>query len=400
MSGDNSLSLKILHLIPTYKPAYIYGGPIFSVSLLCENLAAAGHEVKMLTTTANGPDELDVPIGVPQDVDGVTTLYFRRWTKDHSQFSPALIWQMWKDCRHYDVVHFHSWWNIPTMASVLICWLRGVKPVLSPRGMLSDFSFEKTHASLKSLFHRTAGRFLLRKTCLHLTSEAENAEVTGIGAESFILPNFIQLATNSQSPIPNSPASPAGRQFPFTLLFLSRIHPKKNLESLIEALSQVDFDFRFQIAGMGEESYTGHLKEFISSKGLTEKVEWPGTLHGEEKFRRYAAANLFVLPSINENFANVVIEVLSTGTPVLVSEGVGLAGYVKENSLGWTCGTTPEEIAQALSAVVPDTEKQQAIRQAAPAIIRRDFSPETLTQRYVEAYQSLLSRAQPAARYR
>jgi len=390
MSGEK---LKILHLIPTYKPAYIYGGPIFSVSLLCENLAAAGHEVKMLTTTANGRHELDVPIGVPQNVDGVTTLYFRRWTKDHSQFSPALIWQLWKDCRRYDVVHFHSWWNIPTLASVLICWVRGVKPVLSPRGMLSDFSFEKNHASLKSLFHRTAGRFLLRKTCLHLTSEAEKAEVAGIGGESFILPNFIQLAPDTQSLITNHQSS-------FTLFFLSRIHPKKNLESLIEALSQVDFDFRFQIAGIGEESYIRQLKAFIHSKQVTEKVEWLGPLHGEEKFRHYAAANLFVLPSINENFANVVIEVLSTGTPVLVSQGVGLAAYVKENNLGWTCGTTPQEIAQALSTIVPDKKKQQAIRQAAPAIIRRDFSPEALTQRYTGAYQSLISRAQAAATHR
>ncbi|RME09021.1 MAG: glycosyl transferase, partial [Bacteroidetes bacterium] len=55
--------MKILQLIPTYKPAYVYGGPIFSVSKLCETLAAEGHEVRMLTTTANGPDELQVPTG-------------------------------------------------------------------------------------------------------------------------------------------------------------------------------------------------------------------------------------------------------------------------------------------------------------------------------------------------
>lgn len=392
--------MKILHLIPTYKPAYIYGGPIFSVSLLCENLAKAGHEVKMLTTTANGPDELDVPIGVPQDVDGVNTIYFRRWTKDHSHLSPALTWQMWKDCRRYDVVHFHSWWNIPTLVSVLLCWLRGVKPVLSPRGMLSDFSFEKKHASLKALFHRTVGRFLLRKTCLHLTSEAEKAEVASIGADSFILPNFIQLAPDAQSPIPDSSASPAGGQAPFTLLFLSRIHPKKNLENLFEALTRVDFDFLFQIAGMGEESYIRKLKERTSSMELKDKVQWLGPLHGKEKFERYVAADLFVLPSINENFANVVIEVLSEGTPVLVSEGVGLANYVKENGLGWVCDTAPEDIARMLTTIHSRPEKLGAIRQAAPDIIRQDFSPETLTQRYIKAYQSLISRARPATPHR
>ncbi|MEK7257284.1 MAG: glycosyltransferase [Bacteroidota bacterium] len=377
--------MKILHVIGTYKPAWVYGGPIFSTSLLCENLAKAGHQVKMLTTTANGVFELEVPIGKLQIVDGVEVIYFHRYTKDHSHLSPGLFWQVWKDCRRYDAVHIHAWWNLPAIFAALICWLRGVKPVLSPRGMLSDFTFEKNHSSAKGIFHRTVGKFLLRNTRLHLTSEAEKQESTGIGASSFVLPNFIQTA--------NGQALRAPENEVFTLFFLSRIHPKKNLENLLEALSQVTFDFRFQVAGMGESAYLDDLKKLAVEKGLAEKIEWLGELHGEEKFRRYAAADLFVLPSFNENFANVVIEALSAGTPVLVSEEVGLANYVKDNELGWICKTGAGEIAEALTAVFEQKNKSQEIRRKAPGIIEQDFSPKALTEKYVLEYQRLKENA-------
>ncbi|MBK7410264.1 MAG: glycosyltransferase [Saprospirales bacterium] len=103
--------MQILHLTPSYFPALIYGGPTLSVSRLCEAQILAEARVRVLTTTANGPVELDVPTGVPQDVNGVEVFYYPRLTKDHTHFSPQLLVQIWKQCRQFDVVHIHSWWN-------------------------------------------------------------------------------------------------------------------------------------------------------------------------------------------------------------------------------------------------------------------------------------------------
>jgi len=378
--------MKILHIIPTYKPAYIYGGPIFSVSLLCENLAKAGHAVKVLATTANGAAELDVPVGRPVDVDGVEVIYFKRFTKDHTHLSPGLLRELWRDCRRFDAVHIHSWWNIPVMLSVLVCWLRGVRPVLSPRGMLSNFSMGRGGFSPRNVFHQTAGKFLLRKARLHATSDAELGEMAGLGKDSFVLPNFIQVMEDTPSNLRGQNGVNEKTSGPFTIIFLSRIHQKKNLEGAVEALAQVNFDFRFLVAGTGEAAYLQQLRELAAEKGIGEKVQWAGSLHGEEKFRFYAGADLFVLPSFNENFANVVIEVLSTGTPVLVSGEVGLSTYVKENDLGWVCGTSPAEIAGKLEEIFSATTKRTAIREKAPGIIRKDFSPPALTRQYLAQY--------------
>jgi glycosyltransferase involved in cell wall biosynthesis len=84
----------------------------------------------------------------------------------------------------------------------------------------------------------------------------------------------------------------------------------------------------------------------------------------------------------------VVIEALSAGTAVLVSEAVGLASYVKTNELGWACGTSAEEISTKLHEVYFSEEKLAAIRQSAPAIIRRDFSPAVLTEKYLQYYKA------------
>ena len=381
--------MKILQIIPTYKPAYVYGGPVFSTSLLCENLAKAGHEVRMLTTTANGKAELQVRAGSTHTVDGVKVTYFHRYTKDHSHLAPGLMWEVFRECKNYDVVHIHSWWNIPVMFSVFLCWLRGVKPVLSPRGTLSSFSFEKSNAGGKAIFHKYIGKFLLGKTTFHVTAEPEKEESKKLNPDVFVLPNFIQLSNSDtklsdQSPITN-------HQSPIRLLFLSRVHPKKNLEGLFEALAKINFDFKLKIVGGGEAAYIQELKKLAADKNISGKIEWLGEIHGDAKFKIYAESDLFVLPSHNENFANVVIESLSAGTPVMVSDMVGLHEYVSEKKLGWTCGTEAGNIASTLTAIFSEKEKLAKISERAASVVCTDFSASKLVDKYVAQYQKLIS---------
>ncbi|MEO1257498.1 MAG: glycosyltransferase [Bacteroidota bacterium] len=370
---------KILHIIPTYKPAYVYGGPIVSVSNLCEAQAKAGHQVTMITTTANGEKELDVAVGKPVMVDGVAVTYHARWTKDHSQFSPGLLIQLWRDCKKYEVVHIHSWWNISVVLSVFICWLRGVRPILSLRGMLSGFSFDKKHSAPKKIFHRFVGRPLLKTVKLHFTAEAEKMNSPELGADGFILPNIVNLA--------NGQVFEKNQNDVFTLVTLSRLHPVKNLESLFQAVAKLPFEYKIKIIGDGEKAYVNSLKELAADLQIDHKITWLGSLYGTEKFACIHNADLFVLPSFTENFANSVIEVLSVGTPVLVSEKAGVAEYIQKNKLGWVCSTDADSIAAAINNVQAEQEKLNKIRQMAPAFIKKDFSPISIAEKYVKAYQ-------------
>src|SRR5260370_32043516 len=70
--------MKILYAGTGYKPAYRLGGPIISVSATAEMVVRKGHQVAVVTTTSNNDEELDVPTGVPVDVEGVQVWYFER----------------------------------------------------------------------------------------------------------------------------------------------------------------------------------------------------------------------------------------------------------------------------------------------------------------------------------
>lgn len=356
-----------------------------SISELCQGLARTGTEVTVYTTTANGENELPVTPGESVEVDDVTVIYFKRITGDHSHFSPRLLKKLFGTCRDFDVVHIHSWWNLVAVLAVLVCWLRGVRPVFSPRGMISDYSFTHKNSGIKHLFHRTFGKFLLSRTILHATSEMEERECRALIPQwrSFVLYNFVKL--NGRG---NRPSEP----FPAVLRigFLSRIDRKKGLELLFKAVRDARIPCRLYIAGDGDPGYLASLKRLASDLGLGDQVEWLGWLKGEEKAKFYSSIDAFALTSYNENFANVVIEALGAGCPVLVSNRVGVADFVASKELGWVCSLDTNDITVKLQDIVNQAVRRKEIESRAPGVIEHIFSPGNLSRQYLNQYAGLI----------
>jgi len=144
-----------------------------SVSMLSEQLMKAGVYTEVYTTTANGKVELDVKPGKASQVEGVTVTYFKRLTKDHTHFSPALFKKLWMQVKQFDVVHIHAWWNLVSLFSSLIALSRGIPVVISPRGTLSPYSFQNKNIGTKWAIHNFLGQFLLKKSHIHATSDRE-----------------------------------------------------------------------------------------------------------------------------------------------------------------------------------------------------------------------------------
>jgi len=378
-------ALRILQVTPSYKPALIYGGPTMSVSMLAEQLALAGEKVKVYTTTANGKTELDVVAGNVTSVDGVEVIYFKRITKDHTHFSPRLLLQLWRQCRQFDVVHIHGWWNT---VSVLACWVaqkRRMAVIVSPRGMLSNYSFGNKNNPAKSLIHRLLGRSLLKRSFIHVTSHNEYEAVSSLVKSKgiFNIPNFIRLGKvdHTRSPLADGVLK---------LIFFSRIEEKKGLDILLAALRHVNVPFQLTVAGSGELEYTSRLKKMAAAYGIDDRITWIG-FQTANKFDVLAGQDLMVLPSYDENFGNVVIESLSAGTAVLISKQVGLADYVTEKQLGWVCELNERSFAETMNNTYLQKAKLNAIRDQAPSIIRNDFDTNKMIARYIGMYQQVLN---------
>ena len=366
--------MKILHVTPSYKPAFVYGGPTLSVSQLCEHQAAIGEEVTVISTTANGLAEL--PSGQLL-LEGVKVQYFKRITGDHTHYSPALLRYLWKYCRAYDIIHIHSWWNLVSVLAALICWLKGIQPILSPRGMLSNFTFTQGNSIKKKIIHHVGGKWLLKQTILHATSQLEWQDASVVHSEwkGFILPNIIDLPTKN---FPRTTSSSTLR-----IVFLSRIHTKKGLELAMRALAQCDFPFQLEIYGDGDKEYINRLKDLAIALKIDSSMMWKGWVAGEAKYNALANAHLFILTSYNENFANVVLESLSVGTPVLVSKQVGMYDYVERSGSGWVCELSVDSIKRTVEDAYAQFNK---IIVDVPQVYH-DFDGTYLSKLYINEYQ-------------
>ena len=393
--------LKIIQITPSYKPAYIYGGPIQSVAKLCETLSKISKEpggldyidLKVLTSTANGNTELTVTPSKPTLLDGVSITYFKRLTKDHSHFSPQLLRSLWnqiRDCSQNEkpIIHIHAWWNL---ISILSCWVAkcyNVPVILSPRGMLTSYTQNNRSAFSKKVIHNLIGKKLLKYCHIHATSRQEEQDILKIiiPKSIVVIPNLVNIKESFISP--RSVVDHKSHNI-FRLIFLSRIEEKKGLELLFNTLESLDINWFLTIAGMGDEGYIKSLKVKAKALKIDNQLSWIGHVTDSYKYDLMAQHDLLVLPSYNENFANVVIESLSVGTPVLISDKVGLSDYVMAKQLGWISTLDVANIQENLLKAFSDLEKRKTINQSAPGIIRRDFNNQVLANEYLQFYKTL-----------
>lgn len=346
-------------------------------------MVKAGWTVEVLTTTANGTEELTKEPNSTHMVDGVIVTYFKRITKDHTHFSPELLKRLRRNVKDFDIVHIHAWWNLVSLLSCRIAINSGVPVVISPRGTLSAYSFSNRNSLPKKLIHHLLGKYLLRKSFFHVTSDKESEAVRKLTEQKgiFNIPNFIEL--------PKSQLAKCLPDGPLKIIFLSRIEEKKGLEILFEALSSIDVPYHLTIAGDGTPSYISMLKSLAKKNNIESNIEWIG-FRKEDKFDILQRHHLMVLPSYDENFGNVVIESLSVGTAVLLSKNVGLAHYIEENNWGWICEHNAIALKKSIERANEERTKLTEIRETAPVQIRKDFNDSDLKTRYIDMYRQII----------
>ncbi len=388
--------INILQITPAYKPAFVYGGPTLSVAKLCEVLQTSALKVKVLTTTANGNQELMVETNCLNTVDQVNVYYFKRYTKDHTHFSPGLLIYLIKTIKQHRIknnekliVHIHSWWNTVAVLSAFISLWYKIPVVISPRGMLTPYSLRNRHSLFKSVIHKSLGKHLLKHCYIHATTEKEKVDLRQIIKSLrgiYIIPNFAIF------PHPSSILQPiANRKQPLKLLFLSRIEEKKGLDNLLASLSIIKISWHLTIAGDGAATYIKRLKELCEKLKIEEQITWVGEVKNHKKYLLMEDHDLLMLTSHNENFGNVVIESLSVGTAVVITEGVGLAPFVLEHQLGWVCTLQPAHLTLTITQAAADENKRKWIREHGPEIIKKSFSDQELLKNYHQMYQQIIA---------
>jgi len=197
--------------------------------------------------------------------------------------------------------------------------------------------------------------------------------------------------------IPNGVDIPAGIEkktpsnSPKTALFFSRIHPKKNLPALVEAWALVrPAGWRMRIVGPDFEGHRSQVEELVHEKNLDDVFSFGNPVYGDARWDIYRKADLFILPTLSENFGIAVPEALACGIPVITTEGAPWAG-LKENNCGWWVPLGVEPLAQALreGTEASDAEREMMGRRGR-AWVEKNFAWESAALKMKSLYEWIL----------
>jgi glycosyltransferase involved in cell wall biosynthesis len=350
--------MRILQVVPAYLPAFRYGGPIRSVHGLSCALAQRGHEVEVYTTSMDGKQNLDVPLGQPVNLDGVKVTYFPVPWMRRLAWAPALSRRLRQTMHGFDVVHLHSVFLWPTWAAARAALRAGKPYFLSPRGMLVDDLIKRKSRWVKGAWIQLIERQNIAGAAgVHVTTELEATRMRALGLklpEVHCVPNGVQRPS-SHTPLSAGPFAELPRPY---ALFLGRINWEKGLDRLIKAWAMVP-DLHLVIAGNDEENYMPKLKALAHQVGVADRVLFVGPVTDTDKWALYENAEMFILPSYSENFGNVVAEAMAMSCPVVVTPEVGLAEVVRTSGAGIITPGEPKELAANVSALLASGSERE-----------------------------------------
>jgi glycosyltransferase involved in cell wall biosynthesis len=383
------------HVIAGLDPAH--GGPSYSVPRLCEALATAGVETVLFSVARKGGGQCDTCDRGYRD---------RRFAWDHARIpilrglrsSQGLSAALRDPAVAADVIHNHGLWLMPNINAGRAAARRPAPLVISPRGMLAPAALAFSRSKKRAFWVLFQGRVTRVAACLHATSQQEYEEIRSFGLANpvAIIPNGIDLP----EPTAQAAAGPASER---VVLSLGRIHPKKGLARLLHAWSKVEEacqGWRLKIVGPPEAGHDDELHALAKELGLT-RVSVEGPLYGDAKTAAYREADLFVLPSLNENFGMTVAEALAAGTPAISTKGAPWGGLDSEGC-GWWVDQGAEPLAAALAhAMALPREALKAMGDKGREWMARDFSWDRAARDMIDVYLWLArgTKAAPAVRF-
>ncbi|TSC59868.1 MAG: group 1 glycosyl transferase [Parcubacteria group bacterium LiPW_15] len=389
--------MRILHVVPSYYPAFRYGGPIHSVHNLNKELVRQGAEVTVYTTSADGPKDLDVPLGVPIDRDGVKVYYFKPGLFRAWFYSRALHRMLAETAKDFDLIHITS---VFLFASTLGAYYarKNNKPyIVSPRGSLMIEPISRKNNLLKRLYISLVEKNNLRGATIHFTAQAEKEEYEELrfpARNSFVVPNGIDVGKFDIQTDPNLfrrrlDISPEKK----VVLFLGRISWKKGFDTLIPAFKVVIEKNRFAvlvIAGGDDEGYKKNVQELISKLKLDDRIIFAGELAGDMKAAAFRESNVFVLPSYSENFGMAVIEAMCFELPVIIAEGVGISGDIARAKAGIVIKKDENELANAILDILLNEAKARDVGKSGRKFVQGEFAIEHVARKMLTAYNGII----------
>lgn len=295
--------MKIIHFVPSIDRTS--GGVGAYMHLLAKELGKL-CDLYIVTSVSNNPLPIENAkvINIPSKL-----IEFRKIKKE---------WCNLLNDIKPDIVHINCCWMPQSAFTQKWAQKLGYKVILSPHGMLEPWIISRHYWTKKVpallLYQKAA---VVNADCIHATAESEKANILKLGYNDKIdvVANGIDVESITMKD---------NWERKKYILFLSRVHVKKGIEFLLEAVAMLKEKmdgYTVNIAGEGEAEYIISLKNKAKSLGIDNMINFCGGVYGEKKWKLFREADVFVLPTYSENFGIVVGEALACGTPVITTKG-------------------------------------------------------------------------------
>lgn len=279
-----------------------------------------------------------------------------------------------------DIIHQHNIWTYPSW-TVLRQSRRGVPRIISPRGALDGWALSRSRLKKAIAMILYEKENILNANVLHALCDSELKSIRSFGYRGpvAVIPNGTEPPSQffeAGSSVWRKAIDPGAK----ILLYLGRIHPKKNLINLIDGFAQSNrrangkAAWHLCIAGWDQENYLDDLKCRVNELNASAFVHYIGPQFGAEKQTALRDADAFVLPSLSEGLPMAVLEAWAAGLPALITEECNLPiGF--SSGAAMKIGHSADEIGSALSAFFDlDIGQIEAMSRAGRSLIERHFN--------------------------
>lgn len=360
--------MKILHIVGSIDKSA--GGPSRSVPQTCENVSELGIEIELIARPSANPVKANTSKNLKLTFLTLKGLIVFCFTLSRKKVS---------------IIHLQHVWDPYIHVVALAARIKGIPYIITPRGMLEPWIMNRHPWKKKIAMMLYQRKDIKNAAYLHATCEMEKVNIRKLGFKNpiVVIPNGvetnnIQLKNEWQS-VQN-------------ILFLSRVHPKKGIELLIEAVALLqNTNLSITIAGEGDASYVEGLKNLAVEKGVAEQFHFVGGVYGSQKWELYQKSDLFVLPTYSENFGIVVPEALATGIPVITTTGTPWQELETEKCGWWIDLNVPNLVNALTEAIGLQPVELKAMGLRGRELVKEKYEIKAVAEKMKEFYNQVVN---------
>jgi len=376
--------MNIIHTTTALAPEF--GGPVRTIPALCHELAKLGHRVKLVyldfgdtyqtIQLPSHPNLEYIDITVKFNI-GLRPLYIPDYRSIVLEFASG---------KNDLVIHDNGVW-LPYSGELLdIAQKTEAKMITTTRGMLEPWAMGYGRIRKNIAWNLYQKKRLMKNDLLHATSREEKQNLRNLGLTQpiAVIPNGTEIPDLNE--IPRS--SRSGKK---KVLFLSRIHPKKGLINLVQAIDLIKPEnWEVHIAGYDEGGHQDIVQEAVNQAGLNDYFKFLGPIDDQDKWKLYRSVDLFILPSYSENFGMVVAEALAAEIPVITTKGTPWRDLVDYNCGWWVEPSVPELVESLQEAFSLNGTELNKMGFNGRKLVERNYNWSSIAEKMSETYSWML----------